>query len=82
MTTALIVLDQEDSITFFVTENPERIATANKFNGKYVNEADMSDADDEELVGFIEDLHEDECSVDMPHKGDVINEVYHIGFLG
>jgi hypothetical protein len=82
MTTALIVYDQEDGITFFVTENLERIASAKKFNGKYVNEAEQSEADDDELMTFIELLTEDECSVELPHTGDMINEVYHIGFLG
>lgn len=82
MTTALIVYDQDTAISFFVTENPERIAAARKFNGKYVNESTTSEAEDQELCNLIQLLEEDDCEVAMPHTGDIINEVYHIGFLG
>ena len=79
MTTALIVYDEEDGTTFYVTENPERIAIAAKFCGKFIGEVGMSEEDDEELSSLITDLNDDACAVSVPHKGDLINEVYWVG---
>ena len=82
MTTALIVYDQSEEISFYVTEDPDLIKAAKELCGKYCNSVDTTEEEDGEIVALVNALAEDECEIEIPHTGDVINEVYHIGFIG